>query len=70
MYAFDGARFTRTLVLPEARDYDASDIADAINAYIIMLDGMLNAYFAGRYKTDYDMERDYVKYISTIPLRI
>ena len=70
VYAFDGARFTRTLVLPEARDYDASDIADAINAYIIMLDGMLNAYFAGRYKTDFDMERDYVKYISNIPLRI
>lgn len=70
VYAFDGARFTRTLVLPEPRDYDAGEIADAINAYVLTLDGMLNAYFAGRYKTDYDMERDYVKYIKNIPLRI
>lgn len=70
VYSFDGTKFIRTLILPEAREYDASEVADAINDYVLMLDGMLNSYFAGRYKTDYDMERDYIRYIKIMPLRI
>ena len=70
VYTFDGARFTRTLVLPEVREYDAAEIANAINSYVSMLDNMLNAYFAGRYLTDYDMERDYLRYRSTMPLYV
>jgi len=70
VYTFDGTKFVRTLVLPEAREYSASEVADAINAYVSMVDRMLNNYFAGRYTTDYEMERDYVRYLSTMPIRI
>ena len=70
VYTFDGTKFARTLVLPESREYSASEVADAINAYVSMVDRMLNNYFAGRYTTDYEMERDYVRYLSTMPIRI
>ncbi len=70
VYSFDGARFTRTLVLPEAREYDSSDLAAAINYYVVMLDSMLNSYFAGRYTTELDMERHYLEHIKNMPIII
>jgi hypothetical protein len=70
VYSFDGARFTRVLVLPEAREYDATEIANAINSYVALLDGMLNAYFAGHYRTELDMEKDYLRRLNAMPIHV
>ena len=69
-FEFDGTRFVRTLVLPDAREYSATEIADAINAYVLMLDGMLNSYFTGKYSTEAELEADYLRHISNIDLLI
>lgn len=70
VYSFDGAKFTRTFVLPEAREYDANDIADSINAYVFTVDEMLNSFFRGDYTTTLDMEKDYLRRMKHVPLRI
>ena len=70
MFSFDGARFLRTLVLPENREYNAAEVADAINAYVVMLDGMLNAFFTGAYTGPADFEADYIDRIRRLPINI
>ncbi|MBQ9480917.1 MAG: hypothetical protein IJU84_01985 [Clostridia bacterium] len=70
VFSFDGSKFIRTLVLPEAREYDASDLADAINLYVVSLDDMLNNFFTGKYSTALDFEMDYVRHLERMPLQI
>lgn len=70
VFSFDGTRFVRTLVLPEAREYDAIEVADAINLYVIAVDEMLNKFFTGKYSGVTDFERDYLVHLSAMPLQI
>lgn len=43
-YELHGNRFTRSLSLPENRDYSDEQLADAISAYVGMFDDLLKGY--------------------------
>lgn len=69
-FEFDGTKFLRTFILPEAREYSSTEIAEAINGYVVMVDEMLNKYLRGDYVTELDMEKDYIIYLSKLTIRI
>lgn len=68
VYSFEGGKFIRTFVLPEAREYDADEIADSINTYVKTIDDLLNGFFQGKYATTLDMEKDYLRHVKHMPL--
>ena len=48
-YALYDGKFTRTLALPQDRDYTSDEIAKGISEYIKLFDHLMKGYLAGRY---------------------
>ena len=62
-YELHGNRFTRSLSLPENRDYSDEQLADAISAYVGMFDDLLKGYITGRYPPA-ELENRYIAYLN------
>lgn len=63
-YELHGNRFTRSLSLPENRDYSDEQLADAISAYVGMFDDLLKGYITGRYPPA-ELENRYIAYLNS-----
>ncbi len=69
-FVFDGAKFVKPLDLGELGEADVTDVAATINAYVRVINDMLNSYFAGKYSCDEEFEKDYLNHISAMPIII
>lgn len=61
-YALYDSRFTRSIQLPEGRDYTIDQLGDNISSYIRMLDSLLKSYVGGC--GEYELERRYIDHLN------
>ena len=62
-YELHGNRFTRSLSLPENRDYSDEQLGEAISDYVGMFDDLFKGYITGRYPPA-ELENRYIAYLN------
>ncbi|MBE6819321.1 MAG: hypothetical protein E7517_09275 [Ruminococcaceae bacterium] len=63
-YSLFPNRFTRSITLAQGNDYAAQQIAEAVSAYVNLLDASLKA-FINAQKDEDALKRDYLNYLKT-----
>lgn len=61
-YTMEAGRLTRSMAVPDNRNYSDSEIADAISYYVSMFDTLMKGYLSGKISVP-ELESRYVKYL-------